>query len=716
MATNKSTGIVRNKEDENAYDGIYKSRGSYNNIGRTFVNSDTNISVRSEYTRQDYNYYRGYESTLRTDYENIQLSMRAYDKVGIVRNVIELMSDFVCKGIKLIHPVASQERFYQEWFKYVNGTGVSERFANYLYRVANVPVNITYGKVPVKIEKKWSAARGEEQEIVDVKVEKRRIPLRYSFINPMNIEVIAPELAIFNGKPMYAVRVSTSLLGSYQKFQQMNIGYSDDEYANYIPTFITDALKKGQTLIPVNNDNVKIFFYKKDDWKVWADSMIVPIMDDLIMLDKMKLGDVSAMDGAVSTVRLWKMGHIGDTPETTIMPSKALINKLRNILANNVGGGTIDLVWSPDIQVEEINTEVHKFLGKAKYEPVLANIYEGLGVPFVSDSAGKGMTNNFIQMQTFVERLQYGRNVLTSFWDSEIKKVQKAMGYKKPAIVSFDQVNLGDDSSYKQALLGLLDRDVISIDTILDNFGLFSNIEKIKLKKEYSSRSGKKLPNKASPFHNPQSEDDMKKIFIQRGGIAPSELGIELNPKKDGELSPNEELADTQLKLAEKTNQAKVAQQKFSPSAPNGRPKGTKDSGKRKQKVAPISTKGFVNTFLWGCKAQDHISSIVTPLLLSKVYNKSTVRSLTSEEFSRLEATKLAIFSNLNPFDSVTEDLIRQTAATKTTVNTDVQATIHLLLSSFRDNYEREPTVDEVRQIQASAFAIVFSEENSEES
>jgi len=691
-----------------AYDYVYKTKADAYNIGRTFVNAGNNISVKSEYTRADYDYYRRYESSVRTNYENIQLSMRAYDKVGIVRNVIDLMSDFVCKGIKLVHPVPSQERFFKEWFEYVDGCTVSERFVNYLYRVGNVPVNIAYGKIPVRQEKRWMSAQGKNIEVQDVKVEKRRIPLRYTYINPLSLEVISPELATFTGKPLYALRVSSTVLGDLNRVRQMYMGFSDDEMASYIPDYILSALKKGQNIIPLDDENIKIFFYRKDDWKVWADSMIVPIMDDLIMLDKMKLADVSALDGAISSVRLWTLGHIGDTPQNSIIPTKAMINKVRSILANNVGGGTIDLVWGPDIKFTETNSEIHRFLGKAKYEPVLSSIYEGLGVPFISDSAGKGMTNNFIQMQTFVERLEYGRRVLTGFWNEQVAMVQKAMGYKKKALISFDQVNLGDDSVYKQLLLGLLDRDAISLDSVLENFGMFSNIEKIKIAREHEKRDAKKMPPKAGPYHNPQFEHDMKKILLQRGGVAPSEMGIDLAPKKEGELSPNEQQHQQNLEIANKNNNDKIQQSKFKPIGQNGRPSGKKDSKKRKQKKAPLHTKGFVNTFLWGCKAQEVISEKITPILLQNKFNKPNVRSLTTEEFNTLEATKLTIFSNLQPFVEITEEEIFTIANAVKTPNADVIYCIKGLLTSFKEQNEREPTVDEMRQIQASGFALAY--------
>lgn len=702
--------IPKTVTDEYGY--VFRSKGS--NIGRTFLDTTPNVSVKSEYTRGDYDYYRKYETSERTAKENIELCLRAYDKVGIVRNVIDLMSDFVCKGIKLVHPIASQERFYNQWFEYIDGFSVSERFVNYLYRIGNVPVNIAYSKVPVKIVKKWSSVHGSDLPIEEIeRTEKRRIPTRYTFINPLSLEVLYPELAAFTGRPIYALRISRSVVTDMNRLQY-DQKLDADKYTTYIPDYIVDKLNAGDNLVVLDSDNIKIYFYRKDDWKVWADSMIVAVLDDLIVLDKMKLADISALDGAISTVRLWTLGYIGETPQTTLMPTNELLLKVRGILANNVGGGTIDLVWGPDLKMTETNSQVYKFLGKAKYEPVLASIYEGLGVPFISDSAGKGMTNNFIQMQTFVERLQYGRRILTSFWNEEIKKIQLAMGYNKPAKLSFDQVNLGDDSVYKTNLLGLLDRDIISADAVLNNFGMFSDIERIKIEKEQKLRDNKRMRPKASPFHSPQNEHEMKKLLIQGGGVAPSEVGLELNPRKDGEEPLVDKNYKQQLELADRNNKAKIEQAKYRPKgATNGRPKGKKDATKRAQKRAPIHTKGFVNTFLWGCNAQAAIADKITPILLKSLYNKPNVRSLSNEEVDKLELTKFIIFSHLAPFSEVTDETIVALASQHQDIQPDVAVCTKALLFSFSNQNGRKPTADEMRQIQSCGFAVAYDDDTT---
>ena len=81
----------------------------------------------------------------------------------------------------------------------------------------------------------------------------------------------------------------------------------------------------------------------------------------------MKLADLAALDGAISSVRLWTLGDF----DQKIVPTKAGLNEVRDILASNVGGGTMDLVWGPELKFTESQSQVYKFLGSEKYQPVL---------------------------------------------------------------------------------------------------------------------------------------------------------------------------------------------------------------------------------------------------------------------------------------------------------------------------------------------------------
>ena len=130
----KQSAFASYSDNIDSYAGLGKSSAYH----RDFLNIETNRSVRPQFTRRDYYAFRGAEKIPSNQKRIIKMCMEAYDKVGIIRNVIDLMGDFGSQGIGLVHPDKTAEKFFNSWFKKVNGKERSERFLNNLYRTGNV--------------------------------------------------------------------------------------------------------------------------------------------------------------------------------------------------------------------------------------------------------------------------------------------------------------------------------------------------------------------------------------------------------------------------------------------------------------------------------------------------------------------------------------------------------------------------------------------------
>lgn len=698
----KATASLENLYNDNKGGAILHSKGEY---GRTFDNFYGNTSLKSQYSRQDYNSFRGNEAKPTRDSDIISASMKAYDTVGIIRNVIDLYSDFACKGIRLVHKNPKTQKFFREWFEFINGNHISERFVNYLYRIANVPVYTTYGTLPVKVQKRWESTYGIQFE--ESKIEKRRIPLRYNFINPNTIDPILPELSMFTGKNLYALKVGDIIQNAIKKAKGRYRSPTVDAMLELIP----DEIKKlsgPSSLLPLSSDNLSIYFYKKDDWNTWAKPMIYSIMDDISELEKMKLADVSALDGVISNIRLWNVGVLTDNPQTCIIPSPAMLNKVREVLSMSVGGGSMDLVWGPDLTFKESNTQVHHFLGIQKYAPVYHNIYQGLGFGIALTGEGKG--NSQVSMQTLTERLEYGRSVLCDFWNKEIKQVQRAMGFTSPAKVQFDRISFGDETGMMKLFIELSDRGLITDDMVHEIFDFFPEIVKKKIITESKARKAKRYPEKAGPYYNTNTDSELKKIILQAGGVTPSEVGLDLLENKVGQTPLIDKTHEQDVKIAKIGGKDKTVQQKYKPAKINGRPKNAKDTVTRKQRVAKADT--FVSRFLWANAAQKKISDLVTDGWVTESCGKKDIRSLTTSEAEELELVKFNILCNINPYSSVDIDMIAESFnLSDNQARADMITASKALYISFVNKNNREPTLDEKRQIQASAYSLYFEED-----
>lgn len=658
---------------------------------RSFIDVDSNVNVKSPFSRLDYEYFRPDEYIPRKQKEIIAYCMQAYDKVGIIKNIIDLMGDFGSQGIEIVHRSPRVQEFLRQWFKKVDGKERSERFLNNLYRMGNVIVRRKTSKFKESDldSLRRSIAATDTELIPDFKPLKNEIPSSYIFHSPLAVEVLGGELSNFIGKPIYVLTLPTRLSSL------LNQNNSDIEKTLMakLPSDIRDAIAKKQKYIRLPEDKVSVYFYKKDDWLVWANPMVYSILNSLLLLEKYELMDATAADSAIASVRLWTMGSL----EHEIVPTKTAINKLSNILTNNAGGGSYDLIWGPELTFKESSSEVYKLLTMDKYQQCYKSIYTGMGVPgaLTGDSSG-GFSKGFMELKTLVERLEYGRERLKAFWEQELKIVQKAMGFRHPGQVHFERINLSDEAAQMALLIQLVDRDLLSPETVLARFGEIPEIEKIRVRKEYMKRKKGKAPPKISSLPDANPEFALTKIFTQLGMVSPSEVGIELDEKKDGEKSKQ----DMMNEMAEKRQVAPKGQ--VSP----GRPQNSKDKDKRKKKrVLPSSTATIVTT--WARDAQSIIADIISPLYLEKV-GKENLRQLNQKEFLIYEDLKAAILYELDAFCEITEDLvIEKLGECKGQISEQAAKMEKQVIDNFPSFMNRTPTIKDMKDIRSAVFGIL---------
>ena len=649
----------------------------------TYRNIDSNTSVRVGFNRDDYDYFRPNEAIPRQMKEIIGYCMEAYRQVGLVRNIIDLMSDFCSQGIRLVHPDKKIQDFYQAWFEQAQGPERTERIANLFYRAGIAPIQRHVQYLTVQNSNKLYKSKAAHEDITEIEVEKRELPWRYTILNPLTLEVL-DDVGSVMGKPNYGIKLPENLLQKI-KFAKTP---AERELIAQLPDYIKRGLSsQSNGVIPLDMKDMAVFYYKKDDWQVWADPMIRPILKDLGMLEKLKLADLAALDGAISQVRLWTLGDL----ENRILPSDASIAKLSNILLSNPGGGSYDIVWGPDLKFTESASTVHQFLGSEKYISCLDSIYGGLGIPQTvtgSKSQGGGMTNNYLAIKTLTERLEYGRKMLVSFWMGEIVRVQKAMGYKKPAMIKFDRINMADEAAEKALLIQLVDRNILSPATLLEYFDEIPEMETVNLKKEQEAqRSGLTVTRLTSLQNN---EAELTKLAMQNGGISPKDAGV---PKGSAKLikppAPKAPIGAKKKAVKGKSGQ--------------GRPTGSKDSSRKKKVVKPqrmVKSSEFIDMAKWAIEAQETINSLMNPYILAQQKDKQ----LSASELNNFEILKFWVLSNLNPYTEIEKSRVYNLVSQGSGPTNDFVSEYNSTINQFILDNQRLPKDQDLVNIRAILF------------
>lgn len=672
-----------------------------------------NISVRDGFDRFDYENFRIDERIPTDDKGKILACMGVYKEsgFGLIRNIVDLMAELVVEGIDVVHKKKKNEKFAKAWFhKTVKGPVFSERFTNLLCRTSNNFVKRDTKQIPLnKVRKYYKGEGGNDTDGISYKDEpykqemevvKRTIPVRYTLLNPAYIEPYSPELTMFinNSDMRYAIELPKDLIRKVNN----PLHQADKALIAMLPSDILAVLQRNERLLPLDPTRVDSYYYKKDDWEVWATPMIFGVLSDLYQLRKMKLADLSAIDGVLSQIRIWKLG----SKDSKQRPSLSAMNRLASLLSQGVAGGIMDIIWSWDIEVQEVSADLHEYLGETKYTPILKAIYEGLGVPplFTGGSSQGSYTNNFLSIKTFIVRLQYLRECLRAFWNKEFEILQKALDWEDPPVLVFDRMTLNDEAGVLQILLHMVDRGILSDEAMQEMVGAIPEIEQVRLKREWQDRKKKKIAPKASLFHKPDYENTWIDSFIKLKEVTPSQVGIEFEEKKEGEKTPNENQVDLGI-IGPKSK-----------SDLGGRPPGTKDKSKRKIKTVKPK-KGIaklIQNVTWAQEAQLKINDIVTPLYLTSL-EKKNLRQLTDEEFNNLEQLKLGLLANIPLHTIVDETLVKDAILEK---KTDIPQVFNELLAGLirdqEDKIGQKLTVDIVRRMQSIACAAYFYEDEEE--
>ncbi len=568
-------------------------------------------SVRDGFSREDYDYFRPEEAHPKKPKDLIKECRKVAKRVGLVKNILSLMVDFAIQGIDVCHPNEQVEKFCKEWFRAVKGKELSRKFLYDVFASGQVFVKRETGRISSADEEQMRRTIAENpqefavqsadmdfRDILPENPKKREVPARYTCLNPLSMECVTDGFSglIPSEEKIWAVRIPAKII-NLLKNQFPN--EKQKAIIDRIPQTIKEAALNGGQII-LDSKILEVYHYKKEDSEDWAEPLIAAVLPDLKMLEKMKLADLAALDGAISNVRIWKLGSL----EHKILPSEGQLTKLAEMLANSVGGGVIDITWGPDIELLTTETDVHHFLGTTKYLPVLESIYEGLGVPgaLTGRSGESGFTNNFLSLKTLIERLQYGRDLLIEFWLKELRMVQKALGFRFCPSVTFDRMTLNDEAAEKQLLLNLWDRVLVSDESIQEKFGFTPEIEKVRISREEKKRANGKKPPRASPFHDANHHKALERIYAQTSRFAPEDFGLELQSDEANARIPAKEEDKRKFKEAKlapklppgtpgtpgaKPGVAKPGAAKPKPKSGNpegGRPKKAADTKKRKQK------------------------------------------------------------------------------------------------------------------------------------
>lgn len=594
-------------------EGFYQTNASRYRTGE--------IDIKAPYTRDHYEYYRPSDAIPKGDnqYELqtiMSICYSAYEKSGIIKSVIDMMSEFGSEGISIVHEDEGPNKFYQDWARQINLEDRAERFLSWIFKSGNVVVRRKYGRI--------SSPRITNLKEKNPSIDYGNIPLDYIFYNPATIELIGDDLSVFSAEKKYGIKISQTSVSKYIKQPKNDV---ERQIFDKLPQELKDAINKKATnknyyIVEIPKDKIYVGHYKKDDHQIWAKPLVYGVLSDIQYNDKIKLAKISSLDGFINVTRLWKLGdHTKD-----IMPLPQAGSKLAGILANNTGNGGMDIIWDSMIDLQEFYPPIENL---ANFSEDTSSILLGLGIPESligsKEATGKGSSGaNSINLKTLVKKLEAGRRELRKWLEAEISIIQERMGFRKRPVIQFKNSNLFDEQIYFKMILDLVDRNILSEERVLQILSESSDIEISRIQKESSMREDGKKPNKASPYYNPQLPDQQKHEINK----------IKVSDKLSNKNNPASE---------QKDNTNNLSKEKLKEPRDRGRPPGSNDKVKRTRRTR-------AEKIHLGYEIYDKISELTNQIYLN-YYKVENARQFTSKQKEEIEYAKIKLISQIKDPD-----------------------------------------------------------------
>jgi hypothetical protein len=262
-----------------------------------------------------------------------------------------------------------------------------------------------------------------------------------------------------------------------------------------LPSKLKDAAIKGSLWIPPAG-TVSRISRKKQPYERYATPFLARVFEPVLIKRRMREADLAVAETVRSVLVVITTGN-------DEFPAKESdLQNLRNLFENP--SKSMDLFWNHTISVE------YKFppsdlLSDEKYNQVNEDIAQGLGLPEVL--IGTGNTGTFATAWTsliaVMERLNSARQEVARWQEAEYVSVAEAtkQNFKDIPSVHFKPLNLRDDKVFKNTLLELFDRGLVSIETLLQF------IDGLDMEVEAKNRIAENEANMAEVFTPRKSSD-----------------------------------------------------------------------------------------------------------------------------------------------------------------------------------------------------------------
>jgi len=377
--------------------------------------------------------------------DSIMLCQKAYANVAIVRNTVDIQTEFANTDIYLEGGTERSREFFYKWFNKIKLWKMKDQYFREYYRSGNIFYYRIDGKFNAEDYKLLSG-------LSENGIKKNKIPLRYILLNPY--EIVAKITSSF------ANAVYEKVLSEYELERLRNPkDDADEELLKGFDPEIQKQIKKRQYFrdglkMKLDPTFLTYSFYKKQDYEPFAIPFVYPVLEDVNAKIELKRIDQMISRTVENVILLITMGAEPD--KGGINPAN--MTAMQNLFMNESVGRV--LVSDHTTKADFIIPDLKRVMGKEKYEVLNQDIKEGLMNVMLGEEKYNGSN---AKISFFMERLRESRNAfLNDILQPEIIRISKDMGFRAYPTAKFKEIDLKDEDQYMKIISRFMEIGVLT--------------------------------------------------------------------------------------------------------------------------------------------------------------------------------------------------------------------------------------------------------------
>lgn len=412
----------------------------------------------------------------------IMLCQKAYANVAIVRNTIDIATEFANTDVYLEGGTERSREFFTKWFEKIKLWKLKDQYFREYYRSGNIFLYRIDGKFNAEDFKLLSG-------LSENGIKNNKVPLRYILINPY--EVVAKISSSF------AEAVYEKVLSEYELERLKNPkDDADIELLNGFDPEIQKQIKDKQYFrdglkMKLDPKYLLYSFYKKQDYEPFAVPFAYPVLEDVNAKIELKRIDQAISRTVENVLLLITMGAEPD--KGGINPAN--MNAMQTLFLSETVGRV--LISDYTTKADFIIPDLKKVVGKEKYEILNEDIKEGLMNVMLGNEKYNGQT---AKVSFFMERLKEARNTfINDVLQPEIIRISKDLGFRAYPTVKFTEIDLRDQVQYMRTISRLMEVGILTPEQGIDSI----NNGKLPSSVDLSSAQSKFVTDREKGYYNP---------------------------------------------------------------------------------------------------------------------------------------------------------------------------------------------------------------------